>query len=534
MKEYRIFNIPLIVYIFILALFLRLYNLGLPSIWVDEAFSIWVAKFDMVPLVQFIAKDAHPPLYFMLLHFWVKLFGTGEFAVRLLSVLFSMGSLCLIYAVSNVVFTDKKYGLLASFLFAISSFSITGADTDVKMYSMLTFLTILSVYFLCRIIKEAKPYLWILYTLTLMLALYTHYFAFFVIFAELVCIILFYRDKKGTDENANNNMWPGIRPAVIIGLIMLVSFIPWVKPFFDQSFIFDKGEHLPKATFFHLANLFYYFFTPILSKLDSFFAPFAHLAISFVFILSFILMVLGGVKLSKYKSGIVLLVSFLIILLLPFLVSCMAAEKHVFQARYMTLVFPLFTIIFTCGILSLENRYLKYILIAGFIFSNLIFYYLYTNNSDYWKQNWRTVVSYVEEKSRPGDVVFLQVSYNALPFNYYYKGGAFKLSAAQKNTGIPEWRYNFSYTDEYLLKGGLPQYHFDSYDPAFLNWAANLHNRIIYILNIEEFGDPDRKVLGWLSKNCIFLEGIEVVNISQGQSRVTVGIFETKTENEKQ
>ncbi|MFZ5845548.1 MAG: hypothetical protein ACOY0S_03720, partial [Patescibacteria group bacterium] len=54
------------------------------SLWRDEAFSILTAQ---KPLGEIVGKlGLEPPLYYVLLHFWLKLFGTSEIASRSLSL----------------------------------------------------------------------------------------------------------------------------------------------------------------------------------------------------------------------------------------------------------------------------------------------------------------------------------------------------------------------------------------------------------------------------------------------------------------
>ena len=66
------------------------------SLWRDEVFSIFLAQ---QPLSVFLPKlSFEPPLYYILLHFWIKFFGTSEIAVRSLSLLgFSLSVIVIIH-----------------------------------------------------------------------------------------------------------------------------------------------------------------------------------------------------------------------------------------------------------------------------------------------------------------------------------------------------------------------------------------------------------------------------------------------------
>src|SRR5215213_2341166 len=77
----------LVALLFIVALALRLYAIERQSLWGDEGSSISLASRSLAQIVRDTANDAHPPLYFWVLHFWIRMFGTSVFAVRSLSAL---------------------------------------------------------------------------------------------------------------------------------------------------------------------------------------------------------------------------------------------------------------------------------------------------------------------------------------------------------------------------------------------------------------------------------------------------------------
>src|SRR3972149_12321923 len=57
---------------------LRIYKLSSQSIWLDEAYSIYHSQQNFIHVISF--KDSTPALYYVLLHFWIKLMGTSEFS----------------------------------------------------------------------------------------------------------------------------------------------------------------------------------------------------------------------------------------------------------------------------------------------------------------------------------------------------------------------------------------------------------------------------------------------------------------------
>ncbi|HJZ47642.1 MAG TPA: hypothetical protein VKE41_10775, partial [Roseiflexaceae bacterium] len=78
---------------------LRLYLIADKSLWLDEAFSIWMGGQPLVSMWRYLVQlDQHPPLYYTLLHFWMWL-GDGETVVRGFSALWGILTLPVIYLI---------------------------------------------------------------------------------------------------------------------------------------------------------------------------------------------------------------------------------------------------------------------------------------------------------------------------------------------------------------------------------------------------------------------------------------------------
>ena len=200
----------LLLLLFIALAFARgVYGLGGQSLWWDESLSLQRANYNL-PLVlsneivltdtsrQVITFDNHPPLYFLLLHFMVKLAGQSEFALRFPSLVFSVLTVSLLYAVGKRLF-NQQVGLLAALFGAISPLYLWYSH-EARMYTMLTFLGLLSFYSLLRILTQyqrpsdhpTKDHLTtILYILSSAAMLATHYLSSLILLAELVVFLSF-------------------------------------------------------------------------------------------------------------------------------------------------------------------------------------------------------------------------------------------------------------------------------------------------------------------------------------------------------
>jgi len=63
--------------ILLVAFGLRLVLLADADIWWDEGWTVWTARHSIADVARLMATDVHPPLYFFLLRFWLKLAGDG-------------------------------------------------------------------------------------------------------------------------------------------------------------------------------------------------------------------------------------------------------------------------------------------------------------------------------------------------------------------------------------------------------------------------------------------------------------------------
>ncbi len=129
----------LLVFILLIGLALRLYQLGKLDFWIDEVWSICFTRgLDLI-------GDMHPPLYYAMLKFWIKIFGETEFKIRLLSALFSFFTIFIIFKLGKLMF-NYKVGLISAFILSLSPIHIWYSQ-EARQYSLSVFLSMLMVYF---------------------------------------------------------------------------------------------------------------------------------------------------------------------------------------------------------------------------------------------------------------------------------------------------------------------------------------------------------------------------------------------------
>ena len=169
----------------VLAAGLRVYRLGAEDYWVDEISSLLNSAgmqgefldlpegvvLDEIPRLADLAPDTtasdvlknmrretHPPLYFLLLCGWRRLFGDGEFAVRLLPATFSVLSLI------PVCLTLRAYGRATAGAWAAGLLAVFFAHLQIgtqnRQYSLALLLVAGAYWFwaeLERAVGGARP-----------------------------------------------------------------------------------------------------------------------------------------------------------------------------------------------------------------------------------------------------------------------------------------------------------------------------------------------------------------------------------------
>lgn len=172
----------------ILAAFLRLYRLGHESLWLDETLSIaFVTRryTTLELLIELPITDPHPPLYYLLLDGWVGIFGTSEAAVRLLSALFGIAAVILIYTLGAKM-SGREAGIVAAMLLGFSPFHIYYSQ-EARMYTLLAVLTLASYYLFVDLLDtDGNPNRRTIavYVAVTVLMGYTHVYGFLIILAQ--------------------------------------------------------------------------------------------------------------------------------------------------------------------------------------------------------------------------------------------------------------------------------------------------------------------------------------------------------------
>jgi mannosyltransferase len=147
-------------------------------------------------------------LYHLMLHFWVRIFGESETAVRSMSALFGALAVSIVYLLGARLF-GRKVGLAAAFLLALNAFMVESAQTA-RSYALLVLLVTLSSYFLVVELERPSTRGRIGYVLTSSAAIYAHYFAAYVLLVHAGTVLAMRR------RDAFSRQWLAVAAAILV------------------------------------------------------------------------------------------------------------------------------------------------------------------------------------------------------------------------------------------------------------------------------------------------------------------------------
>jgi 4-amino-4-deoxy-L-arabinose transferase-like glycosyltransferase len=495
----RLRNIILIL-LLLAAFALRPYRLDHQEFWGDEAFSAYMSK---LPLPSTVSPrtDVHPPLYYLLLNFWVRLTGSSVFALRFLSLVLGLLTVPLVYRLARLAF-GVSVGLLAALLCAISPFQVYYSQ-EARMHALATFSTTLSMFLLARLVsserEQSRPRrfsdailpadqpdnqgssasrstagnlrgvelgLWIAYFLATAAAIFTYYYALFVVVAENALLMALWRRDRGRLRR-----WLAVQAALVL------SYLPWVLA--QRGFLGGQAS----ARFNELT-------LPVLiSILKRSLVAFSvgttvKLPLGGYLTLAFLLLVALGLVVAfrhrtdgdGWQPGL-----FLTWLVIPLIFAWLVNPiTPFFQERYLLVVAPAFIVLVALGLSWVGGRSpwalalgLLFVVSAGSIsLHNWFFDHAYT------KGEYKLMMDYVRDRAQQGDLLLLNNPLQGALFDYY------------RPSGVP-----------YLLLSRDDLHTEDRADQALAALTEGYSRVWLVMFGYVEQYDPDHLAERWLSEH---------------------------------
>jgi len=212
--------------VIVLAAVLRVYRLAAESYWYDEVTFLRWTRLGPVELVLtfWSGVETNPPLYNLVVNVWHGLFGPSPASIRMVSVLFGVAAVAVVYLLGRELY-DHRAGLVAALVMAVAGYQIRFSQ-EARMYTMLLFGAVLSYYCLVRLL-DGDGLRWETgYVAATLFMLYTHYLGIFVVIAQgLYVVAMALRPGRVRDRFWR---WAGTQLAVAL------LYLPWVPAIVAQ------------------------------------------------------------------------------------------------------------------------------------------------------------------------------------------------------------------------------------------------------------------------------------------------------------
>ncbi len=432
--------------------FLRFFDIGSKTVWLDEAFSIWVANHGILEGAGWLIKiDQHPPLYYSLLSIWQWIFRDTQGVVRAFSALCSTLAIPFIYLATKRITQDTMAGLLAALFLALSPFQVRFAQ-EARMYALLTMEVAIAIFFVVRYLDGygtrrlswrdyIYPRRWsrmgdvraaVGLSLVQAAIMLTHNTAavFFPLALNLSVVgAILYRRFSGKHVSMRAvNADRFTRNWLVIQGVAFLLWLPWAIPFVIQSIKVDQefwiGAPDLSRIFDTLKNL-----------------GFAHLPgwipATPLLILYAALVGIGIFFMRRKAAWALLLLS---LMLTPFFGELLVSlRRPIFYDRtliWTTLPLIMLMAIGIRGFLvgayttartepmpGANHRAVRRVVaaIAVLLIVTVSTISIFTYYSFFQKEDWAKAADYVAEQIEPGDTIIFNATWVQIPFEYYFR-----------------------------------------------------------------------------------------------------------------
>ncbi|NWJ44503.1 MAG: glycosyltransferase family 39 protein [Chloroflexi bacterium] len=402
-----------------LAFLVRRNSLGNQSLWFDEADLVARASDNLGKILEnFFKAGENGPLYTLLMHFWIQIFGNSELAVRTPSLLAGTTAVPLLYLAARKL-GGTKVALLAALLLTLSPYNVWYSQ-DAKMYPLALCLTLASVWLFLKALEDRRWRWWVAYIIITTLGFYIHVMAAMIVGVEIAYYFGLRWYKKSP------NLYNGKRILISFGLLTL----PYLPLALWQLIALWDGT--VGATWFVPVSL-----PEMLNSLLRRFAlnrsvePWETIG-ALVFL---VLAILGLFKVwrkpsrtenNAFFSPAIFLTLYLVLPILSFYL--LTTRIPLFAERYLLIASPAYYILAAMGLVWLATRRMTMVFaLLGLAFVLVMALVALVNvnySKEAQKEDWREAMKQLTAQLRPGDIVFVVPGYLETAVRYYLKPGS--------------------------------------------------------------------------------------------------------------
>lgn len=510
---------------------LRVFFITSKGLWLDETFSIWLSSHKVGEMLQWIVRiDHNPPLYYLLLHYWMSLRGDSAYSVRLLSALLGAGAIPVIYQIGKRM-AGWGVGLAAAILLAVSPFNIRFAQ-EARMYTLLVFNASMAIYALVRLLtdpRSAAPigsqfreYLhawrtsrqpepdtaqyfsygdearkrtgwrawiyrhrwlpiqavetdlaWVAFIIFSAATMLTHNTAVLFPIAANVFVLglmIFQRmSKSGSPPSFQApSFWNWIKAQAAIFLL----WSPWIFAFINQAGRVEQEYWILRPTWDSLVQALRTLLNETVLAQSS--------LVRIIWVLYALALCLGLVFYAKKLSRFLFIAALLVI---PFSGELLVSiRRPVFLDRTLIWTAIPLILLLAAGIAQFRFRILIVVALGIFSANNLF------STGDYYrfaqKEDWSGPAGFVANFIRNGDLIIFNATSAQIPFDYYFKVYEDQYSIRVEKHGAPADLFDSGVLEPKMTQSDIPR----------LVSLLNGHTRVFLVYSHNWNTDPERLI----------------------------------------
>ena len=196
------------------------------ALWLDEAQTVAIARLPLGGIAEGLRHDGCPPLFYVLLHGWMRVLGDGELAVRALSGLFGVAPLPLMWIAGRRL-GGTTVAWSALILLAASPFAVRYA-TEARQYSLVVMLVLIGYLAVAELLERPDSRRAAIGAGVVTGALLlTHYWALYLLVVTGVTLVVVAR-------RASSPARDGARRGLVAMAVGSLAFLPWLPTFLYQ------------------------------------------------------------------------------------------------------------------------------------------------------------------------------------------------------------------------------------------------------------------------------------------------------------
>jgi hypothetical protein len=379
------------------------------NVWWDEGFSVYLARMPLREMVVRTAADVHPPVHYAFLHYWDRLVGESEYAIRYSTALLGVLDLALLFWLLRR-YLGAGVALAATLLLAVNRLHVEWSQ-EMRMYTLATALVLGSTACFLRLVHERDWRLrwWLGHLVLTVVGLHTIYVFGLAPLSQSIVVLLGALVPLGGRRLPLGFLlrWCALQ------VLALALFVPWVLLFLAQ----------PRAKPVLIYPIDLVTWTrAVLTALPIGISAYLErwtlvtLAATALFLLPLVIL---------RRRPAVLLTAYVPILIGPALLYGLSYPNPVLYApnlsvRYLMLFLPLYCGLVALGLLLVARRARP---VAALLGLAAVAVCLWTTNDLYWsryrKDEYRTIASFIHSYALPGDAIVLNSDWDWPVFEYY-------------------------------------------------------------------------------------------------------------------